>query len=72
VDRFVPAAPLANSVQVTIGGQTAHVDFAGVSGPWLVQLNVQVPPGLPDGDAAVVATAAGSSTQANLFITVEH
>jgi len=66
------AAPLANTVQVTIGGQTAHVDFAGVSGSGLVQLNVQIPPGLPDGDAAVLATIAGSTTQESLFITVQH
>jgi uncharacterized protein (TIGR03437 family) len=66
------AEPLANTVQVTIGGQPAHVDFAGVSGSGLVQLNVQIPPGLAGGDAAVVATVAGSTTQANLFITVQH
>jgi uncharacterized protein (TIGR03437 family) len=60
------AEPLANTVQVTIGGQTARVDFAGVSGSGLDQFNVKIPPGLPDGDAAVVATVAGSTTQANL------
>jgi uncharacterized protein (TIGR03437 family) len=66
------AEPLVNTVQVTIGGQSAHVAFAGVSGSGLDQLNVTIPPGLPDGDAAVLATIAGSTTQTNLFITVQH
>ena len=66
------AAPLANTVQVTIGGIVAKVPFAGVSGSGLDQLNVTIPPGLPDGDAAVFATIAGSTTQTNLFITVKH
>jgi len=66
------AAPLANTVQVTIGGIVAKVPFAGVSGSGLDQLNVTIPQGLPDGDAAVLATIGGSTTQTNLFITVKH
>ena len=66
------AAPLANPVRVTIGGIVAKVAFAGVSGSGLDQLNITIPPGLADGDAAVVATVAGSTTQTNLFITVQH
>jgi len=65
-------APLANNVTVTIGGLPAAVTFAGLSGNGLDQLNVTVPAGLPDGDAAVVATVAGTSTQANLFLTIQH
>jgi len=66
------AAPLANPVRVTVGGVVATVAFAGLSGSGLDQVNVIIPPGLADGDAAVVATIAGSSTQTNLFITVQH
>jgi len=66
------AAPLANPVRVTIGSIVAKVAFAGVSGSGLDQLNVTIPPVLADGDAAVVATVAGSTTQTNLFITVKH
>jgi uncharacterized protein (TIGR03437 family) len=54
---------LANSVQVTIGGVTAPVAFAGLVGSGTYQFNVTVP-SLPNGDAAVVATIGGVSTQA--------
>jgi uncharacterized protein (TIGR03437 family) len=40
---FSGANPLANRVAVTIGGQTAAVDFAGIVGAGLVQINVHVP-----------------------------
>ena len=53
-----------------IGSQQAHVDFAGVSESGLDQFNVTVPSGLPDGDAALVATVSGVSTQPNVFVTV--
>ena len=66
------AAPLANAVTVTIGGKPAKVDFAGLSGSGLDQLNVTIPAGMPDGDAALAATVSGSSTQANLFVTIQH
>jgi uncharacterized protein (TIGR03437 family) len=60
---FSGANPLANAVTVTIGGQTAAVDFAGVVGAGLVQINVHVPASISNGDAAVVATVGGVSTQ---------
>jgi uncharacterized protein (TIGR03437 family) len=63
--------PLANSVQVTIGGITASVVFAGLIGPGLYQLNVTVPASLPSGDAAVVATIQGVSTQTGVSIAVQ-
>jgi uncharacterized protein (TIGR03437 family) len=55
-----------------IGGVRAQVSFAGVSGAGLDQFNVTVPSGLPDGDAALVATVSGVSTQPNVFLTVQH
>jgi uncharacterized protein (TIGR03437 family) len=66
------AAPLVNFVTVTIGGKTAKVPFSGLSGSGLDQLNVTIPSDLPDGDATLVATVLGSSTQANLFLTIHH
>jgi uncharacterized protein (TIGR03437 family) len=57
------ATPLANQVTVTIGGQSANVDFAGVVGAGLVQINVHVPSSMGNGDAAVVASVGGVSTQ---------
>jgi hypothetical protein len=41
----------------------ATVDFAGVVGAGLVQINVHVPLSIDNGDAAVVATVGGASTQ---------
>lgn len=66
------AAPLANTVTVTIGGQPAVVMYAGVVGNGLDQLNVVVPQGLPNGDASIVATVNGVSTQSGLTITVQQ
>src|ERR1035441_3901478 len=57
------ASPLANAVAVTIGGQPSAVDFAGVIAAGLVQINVHVPPSINNGDAGVVATVGGVSTQ---------
>lgn len=65
------ANPLANSAQVTIGGVTANVVFAGLAESGTYQLNVTVP-SLPDGDAAVVATIGGVSTQTGVSITVAN
>ena len=61
---FAGASKLVNDVTVTIGGQPAIVDFAGVVGAGLVQINVHVPSSVNDGDAAVSATVGGVSTQA--------
>ena len=61
--------PLANSVQVTMGGVTATVVFAGIVESGTYQLNVTVP-SLPDGDAAVIATVEGVSTPTGVSITV--
>ena len=66
------AVPLpANSVQVTIGGVAAAVKYAGLTGPGLYQFNVTVPASLPGGDAAVVGTIGGVSTQSGVAITIQ-
>jgi uncharacterized protein (TIGR03437 family) len=57
------ANPLANVVTVTMAGQTAAVEFAGIIAAGLVQINVQVPLSIGNGDAGVVAAVAGVSTQ---------
>jgi uncharacterized protein (TIGR03437 family) len=69
------ATPLANTttVQVTIGGQTASVAFAGLAqGAGLYQFNVTVPNDLPNGDAAVAATIGGVSTQTGVLLTIQQ
>jgi uncharacterized protein (TIGR03437 family) len=70
----IMAAPvnLANQVTATIGGKAAKVQFAGLIGSGLNQINVTVPADLPDGDALLAVTVGGASTQSNLFITVHH
>jgi uncharacterized protein (TIGR03437 family) len=67
------ATPLAaNAVQVTIGGQVANVAFSGLTGSGLYQFNVTVPNNLSSGDAAVLATIGGISTQTGVSITVQQ
>jgi uncharacterized protein (TIGR03437 family) len=65
------AEPLANAVQVTIGGVAADVQFAGLSESGLDQFNVTVPASLPSGDATVVATIGGLSSQTGLLLTIQ-
>ena len=65
------AAALANSVQIAIGGLTAPVAYSGLVGAGLYQFNVTVP-NLPNGDATVVATLGGVSTQTGVSLTVQQ
>lgn len=62
---FTGANQLANDVTVTIGGQYVPVDYAGIVGAGLVQLNVEIPLGMLNGDAPVVATVGGVSSQSS-------
>jgi uncharacterized protein (TIGR03437 family) len=70
-DLVSTSEPLANTVTMTIGGKTATVIFAGLVESGLYQFNVTVPGGLPSGDAPVVATIGGVSTQAGVSITIQ-
>jgi uncharacterized protein (TIGR03437 family) len=63
------ALPLISLPTVIIGGMVARTTFAGVISPGLVQINVVVPPGLPAGDALVVALLGNTETQLSAFIT---
>jgi uncharacterized protein (TIGR03437 family) len=64
------AAPLANPVQLSIGGVAVTPGFSGLSGSGLYQFNVTVPVSLPAGDAAVLASIGGVATQTGVLITV--
>lgn len=64
-------APLANAVQISIGGVAANAVFAGLVGPGLYQFNVTVP-NLPSGDAAVIARIGGLSTQTGVSLTIQQ
>lgn len=64
-----PPAPLANRVDVSIGGLAAHVDYAGLVAPGLYQFNVKIPDGV-SGDVLVTATVGGVAVPGNVTITV--
>jgi uncharacterized protein (TIGR03437 family) len=57
---------------VTIGGATATVQFAGLIGPGLYQINVVVPSTAANGDNQVIATYSGASSPAGAMIPVSH
>jgi uncharacterized protein (TIGR03437 family) len=71
VGQLLSPAPLANPVTVKIGGIAASTQFAGIIGPGLYQFNVVVP-NVQSGNNSVVATIGSSSSQANLFLTVQQ
>jgi uncharacterized protein (TIGR03437 family) len=62
---------LAGSATAVIGGKAAVVAWAGMGAAGLWQLNVTVPPDAPNGDALVVATLSGFSSQANAYIAIQ-
>jgi len=64
------AAPAVDKVTVTIGGQDAVVQFAGITGAGLYQINVVVPASLTTGDQKIVATVNGLQTPDGAFVTV--
>ena len=72
--QVVPSAPIADlsAINLTIGGRQAQVKWAGIIGAGLWQLNVQVPPDVPAGDAAIVAQIGGKSTQSGAYIAIQR
>ena len=58
--------------QVTIGGTSATVQFAGLIGPGLYQINVVVPSTAANGDNQVIATYAGASSPIGAMIPVSQ
>lgn len=64
-----------NSLPVTvrIGGQTATVEYAGISGgfPGLDQINVRLPNGLTGTQAVVITTASGAVSRTEAVITIQ-
>jgi len=57
---------------IKIGGIQAQVTFAGLVAVGTYQINLIVPPGVPDGDNTITATYNGLSIQPNLLITLLH
>jgi uncharacterized protein (TIGR03437 family) len=67
---FSGAAPCVATPQITIGGVTAQVTFAGIIEAGLFQFNVVVP-NVSGGDQLLVATVGGVSTPAGVYLTVQ-
>lgn len=65
------AAKLKNEVSIRIGGVQANVDFAGIVGAGLYQINIQVPD-LPDWDAILSVKVQGSEAQDQAYVTVQR
>jgi len=68
-----PKLPAAGLATASIGGKTATVSFAGtavgvVEG--VMQVNVQIPDGLPAGNATIVVQLGGQQTQSGVTIAV--
>jgi uncharacterized protein (TIGR03437 family) len=75
---FVPAgrsfsgvAETINPVVIRVNNTTIVPRFAGISAAGLYQINITVPPGLGAGDAAVIATTAGVSTQTGIVLALQ-
>jgi uncharacterized protein (TIGR03437 family) len=65
-------SPLANQVQISVGGATANVQYSGLIGPGLYQFNVAIPATATTGSAAVVATINGIQSQTGVTIPVQQ
>ena len=61
--------PLTGAPVVTIGGATAAVQFAGIIGSGLYQINAIVP-NLPAGDASITVTVNGVQSPAGTYIPI--
>jgi uncharacterized protein (TIGR03437 family) len=67
---FSGAAPDVDKVTITIGGITATVQFAGITGAGLYQLNVMVPTTISPGDQKIIATINSLRTPDGAFVTI--
>ncbi len=69
---FSQAYPTANlaGFSVTIGGVPVTVTFAGLVGPGLFQIDIQIPSGINTGDQPLVLKVNGIAAQSNLVLTM--
>ncbi len=69
---FSGAASVVDKPSVLIGGVSATVAFAGLTGAGLYQLNVVVPDGVPDGDQPLVVGTGGVQTQSGVSLAIQR
>jgi uncharacterized protein (TIGR03437 family) len=62
-------APLANGATVTVGGVQAAVDWAGIVGAGLYQVNFHVP-SVAVGDQPIQVSVNGASAQSGIFMAI--
>jgi uncharacterized protein (TIGR03437 family) len=67
-----PPHTLQTFPTVSIGGINAPVSYAGIVSPGLFQINVQVPAGVPPGEASVVVTYQGVASQPGVVIPISQ
>jgi uncharacterized protein (TIGR03437 family) len=61
--------PDLSKVSVSIGGQPALVQFAGMTYAGVFQVNIQVPNGIPAGDQPIVLGVAGQASPPTVYLT---
>ncbi len=64
------ASSLVNTVLVRVGGVRADVQFAGLTGAGLNQINIRVPETLPPGNHLLTIEVGGTGVQGNLVLPV--
>lgn len=68
---FTSPKATAGVPAVRVGGLSAAVEYAGLTGVGLYQINIVVP-AAPDGDQSVLVTYAGVTTQGNVSLAVHR
>ncbi len=70
--KFFSGATLTTTLPtVTLGGVSVKVDFAGIVGAGLYQINFSVPQNVGSGEQTILATINGVTTQANITIPIQ-
>jgi uncharacterized protein (TIGR03437 family) len=65
------ASPLVNAVTATVGNIPAQVDFAGIIGAGLYQINITIPAGAGTGNVPLVLSINGLQTQSNVSLPIQ-
>jgi uncharacterized protein (TIGR03437 family) len=61
-----------SDLTISIGGSVADIAYAGITEAGVWQFNIAVPLSVADGDAPVMASIKGLSTQSGTFLTIQH